>query len=96
MKYQPLYDVVIIKPDAKEEKSAGGIIIPDAVDEKDFQHGTVVAVGDGRLMRDGALRKLAVSIDQKVLFNKVGCVEVPIDGEKHFIGREENLIALIS
>jgi chaperonin GroES len=95
MKIKPLHDRVIVKRVEEEEKTKGGIIIPDTAKEKPMM-GTVAAVGSGK--SEGAGDKkvpLDVKEGDKVLFSKYAGTEVTIDGEEHLIMREEDIIAIV-
>ena len=94
MKIRPLQDRLIVKRVAEENKTKGGIIIPDSAKEKPLE-GKVVAVGNGKILEDGTVRKLEVKAGDKVLFSKYSGSEVKIDGEEHLILREDDLLAVI-
>jgi chaperonin GroES len=94
MKIRPLHDRVLIKRVAEEEKTKGGIIIPDTAKEKPVE-GEVVAVGNGRIEKDGKVRPLDVKKGDRVLFSKYGGTEVKLDGIEHLIMREDDLLAII-
>ena len=94
MKIRPLQDRVIVKRLAEEEKTKGGIIIPDTAKEKP-QEGKVVAVGKGKVADDGKLIKLDVKAGDRILFSKYGGTEVKIDGEEHLIMREDDILGII-
>src|SRR5215475_1279914 len=91
MTIRPLQDRVIIKRVKEEEKSKGGIIIPDTAKEKPIE-GKVVAVGNGKVLEDGTVRKLDVKAGDTVLFGKYSGTEVKIDGEEHLILREDDIL----
>ncbi len=93
MKLRPLQDRVIVKRLKSEEKTAGGIIIPDSAKEKP-QEGRIVAVGKGKVTDDGKLQPLEVKKGDVVLFSKYGGTEINIDGEEHLILREEDILAV--
>jgi len=95
MKIRPLQDRILVKRLASEEKTASGIIIPENAKEKP-QEATVVAVGNGKILDDGSLRKPEVKAGDKVLFSKYGGTEVKIDGVEHLILREDDLLGIIS
>ena len=78
---RPLHDRVIVKRVKEEEKTKGGIIIPDTAKEKPIE-GEVLAVGNGKINEDGSLRKLDVKVGDRVLFGKYGGTEVKVDGEE--------------
>jgi chaperonin GroES len=94
VKIRPLQDRVILKRIAEEEKSKGGIIIPDTAKEKP-QEGKVVAVGKGKLSDNGTLVPLDVKVNDRVLFGKYAGSEINIDGEEHLIMREEDILGVI-
>ena len=94
MKIRPLQDRVIVKRLAEEEKTKGGIIIPDTAKEKP-QQGKVVAVGKGKVGDDGKLIKLDVKAGDRILFSKYAGTEVKIDGEEHLIMREDDILGII-
>lgn len=93
MKLRPLQDRIIVKRLKSEEKTAGGIIIPDSAKEKP-QEARVVAVGKGKVTDDGKLQPLEVKKGDVVLFSKYGGTEINIDGEEHLILREEDVLAV--
>ena len=94
MKIRPLQDRILIKRVDEEQKTAGGIIIPDTAKEKP-QEGRVVAVGNGKVGDDGKLRPLDVKKGDRVLFSKYAGSEVKLDGEEHTILREEDVLGVI-
>ena len=95
MKIKPLGDRVLVKPsEVDEEKSSGGIIIPDTAKEKP-QKGTVIAVGPGRVADDGKTVKLTVKKGDQVLYSKYGGTEVEIDGLDHLIMSESDILGII-
>ncbi|HEY7556157.1 MAG TPA: co-chaperone GroES [Candidatus Binatia bacterium] len=94
MKIRPLQDRVILKRIEEEEKSKGGIIIPDTAKEKP-QEGKVVAVGKGKVNEDGNVTPLDVKVNDIVLFGKYAGSEINIDGEEHLIMREEDILGII-
>jgi len=94
MKIRPLQDRVIVKRVEEEEKTKGGIIIPDTAKEKPME-GKVTAVGKGKVLKDGKIHPLDVKAGDRVLFAKYGGTEVKIDGEEHLIMREEDLLGVI-
>src|SRR5213594_2123284 len=81
---RPLQDRVIIKRVKEEEKSKGGIIIPDTAKEKPIE-GEIIAVGNGKVKEDGTVRKLDVKVGDRVLFGKYNGTDVKIDGEERLI-----------
>jgi chaperonin GroES len=94
MKIRPLQDRVIVKRVAEEEKSKGGIIIPDTAKEKP-QEGKVVAVGKGKADEDGKVRPLDVKAGDRVLFGKYSGTEIKLDGEEHLILREDDILGVL-
>ncbi len=94
MGLRPLNDRVLIKRLEEEEKTAGGIIIPDAAKEKP-QRGEVVAVGNGRFLDNNQRREMGVKAGEMVLFSKYAGNEIKIDGEELIIMREDEILAVI-
>jgi chaperonin GroES len=94
MKMRPLQDRVIIKRVKEEERTKGGLIIPDTAKEKPIE-GLVVAVGNGKVLEDGTVRKLDVKEGDRVLFGKYSGTEVKIEGEEHLIMREDDILGVI-
>ncbi|MGH7797502.1 MAG: co-chaperone GroES [Candidatus Binatia bacterium] len=94
MKIRPLQDRIIVKRIAEEEKSKGGIIIPDTAKEKP-QEGKVVAVGKGKIHDDGKITPLDVKVNDRVLFGKYSGTEINFDGEEHLIMREDDILGVI-
>jgi chaperonin GroES len=93
MKIRPLQDRIVVKRVESETKTKGGIIIPDAAKEKPIE-GRVVAVGNGKVLKDGKVRPLEVKVGDKVLFGKYSGTEVKIDGEEHVLIREDDVLAV--
>lgn len=94
MKIRPLQDRVIVKRIEEEEKTKGGIIIPDTAKEKP-QEGEVVAVGKGKADEDGKIVPLDVKVKDRVLFGKYAGTEINIDGEEHLIMREDDILGIV-
>ena len=94
MKIRPLQDRVIVKRIEEEEKSKGGIFIPDTAKEKP-QEGKIVAVGKGKVNDDGKITPLDVKVNDRVLFGKYSGSEINIDGEEHLIMREDDILGII-
>ncbi len=94
MKIRPLQDRVIVKRIDEEEKSKGGIIIPDTAKEKP-QEGKIVAVGKGKVNENGKVTPLDVKVSDRVLFGKYSGSEINIDGEEHLIMREDDILGII-
>jgi chaperonin GroES len=94
MNIRPLHDRILIKRLEDEDKSKGGIIIPDSAKEKPIQ-GKVIAVGKGKILKSGDVIPLDVKKGDKVLFGKYAGTEVKIDGEEHLIMREDDILAVV-
>ncbi len=94
MNIKPLADRVVVKPAPAEEKTKGGIILPDTAKEKPVQ-GEVVAVGPGRISDDGKKIPMEVKKGDQVLYGKYSGTEVTIDGEEYLIMRESDLFAIV-
>jgi chaperonin GroES len=94
MKVKPLQDRLVIKRIEEEEKTKGGIIIPDAAKEKP-QEGRVIAVGEGKVLESGQRSPVSVKVGDKILFGKYSGTEIKIDGEEHLILREDDVLAVI-
>jgi chaperonin GroES len=94
MKIRPLGDRVLIKRVAEEEKTKGGIIIPDTAKEKP-QEGKVIAVGKGKPNEDGKVTPLDVKAGDRILFGKYSGTEIKLNGEEHLILREEDILGII-
>ena len=94
MKITPLHDRILVKRIEEEEKTKGGIIIPDTAKEKP-QEGKVIAVGKGRVLDDGKVQELTVKKGDKVLFSKYAGTEVKLDGEEHVIIREDDVLCVV-
>ncbi|MBK6517190.1 MAG: co-chaperone GroES [Polyangiaceae bacterium] len=93
MKIRPLQDRIVVKRLEGETKTKGGIIIPDSAKEKPIE-AKVVAVGNGKSLKDGKVRPVDVKVGDTVLFGKYSGTEVKIDGEDHLILREDDLLAV--
>ena len=94
MKIRPLHDRILVKRIEEEEKTSGGIIIPDTAKEKP-QEGRVVAVGNGKVAEDGSISPLDVKKGDKILFSKYSGSEVSLDGTEHLIMREDDVLAVL-
>lgn len=95
MKIEPLYDNVVVKPLKGQDVTASGIVLPDSVDKDKPMEGEVVAVGQGRRMKDGSITPLAVKVGDKVLFAKYGPDEVEVDGEEYLVMSEDKIFGII-
>ncbi len=94
MNIRPLHDRLIIKREAEERKSAGGIVIPDTATEKPT-FGKVIAVGKGKILENGEVRPPDVKTGDKILFGKYSGTEVKVDGEELVVMREEDVMAVV-
>jgi len=94
MQLKPLDDRVVVEPLDAEERTAGGIVLPDAAKEKP-QRGTVLAVGPGRLLEGGERCSVSVVVGDEVLFGKYGGTEIEVDGKEVKILRESDILAKI-
>jgi chaperonin GroES len=93
-KIRPLQDRVIVKRVQEEQKTKGGIIIPDSAKEKPVE-GEVIAVGSGKVQDNGSVRALDVKAGDRVLFGKFAGTEIKLDGEEHLILREDDLLGVV-
>ncbi len=91
--FRPLQDRILVKRIAADEKSKGGIIIPDSAKEKPIE-GKVVAVGNGKALDNGNTRALEVKVGEKVLFGKYSGTEIKVDGDEHIILREDEVLGI--
>lgn len=94
MKVRPLHDRLLVKRVKEEEKTKGGIIIPDTAKEKPAE-GEVVAAGSGRRTEDGKLIVLDVKAGDRILFNKYAGTDIKIEGQEYLIMREEDVLGII-
>lgn len=94
MKLKPLDDRVIVKPQEAEEKTAGGIVLPDTAKEKPMM-GKVIAVGEGKLLDSGKRAALAVKKNDIVLYGKYGGSEVEVDGVEYKILHESEILGIV-
>lgn len=94
MKIKPLGDRVVVKPVAADEKTKGGIILPDTAKEKPVV-GEIVAAGPGRKSDDGKLVSLDIKVGDKVLYGKYSGTETSIDGQEYLIMRESDIFAVV-
>jgi len=93
MKIRPLQDRIVVKRLEAENKTKGGLIIPDTAKEKPIE-GKVVAVGNGKVLKDGKVRPLEVKVGDTVLFGKYTGTEIKLDGEEHVLIREDDVLAV--
>ena len=94
MNFRPLYDRILIKRVEAEQKTAGGLIVPDTAKEKP-QEGEVIAVGTGRTLADGKVREISLGVGDRILFGKYTGDEIKLDGVEHIILREEDVLAIV-
>ena len=94
MNIRPLHDRVLIRRIHEEEKTKGGIIIPDSAKEKPME-GEIVAIGNGKILEDGKVRALQVKKGDRVLFAKYAGTEVKIDGKEHLILSEDEILGVV-
>ena len=94
MNIQPLGDRIVIKPLEAEEKTKGGIVLPDTAKEKP-QEGKVVAVGKGKVLESGKVEPLEVKVGDVVLYGKYSGTEITKDGDEYLIVRQEDILAII-
>ena len=95
MQMRPLYDRVLVRRSEEEEKTAGGIIIPDSAKEKPIQ-GEIVAVGQGRVTDNGEVRPLQVKTGDKVLFGKYAGTDIKLEGKDYLIMREDDILGVLN
>lgn len=94
MNIRPLHDRVVVKREAEERKSAGGIVIPDTASEKPT-FGKVIAVGKGKILDSGEMRTLDVKVGDRVLFGKYSGTEVKVDNQDLIVMREDDVMAIV-
>jgi chaperonin GroES len=94
MKIRPLQDRIVVRRVQEEEKTKGGIIIPDSAKEKPIE-GEVIAVGNGKVLEGGKIQALDVKKGDRILFGKYAGTEIKIDGVEHLILREEEVLGII-
>ena len=94
MNIRPLQDRVVVRRVQEEEKTRGGIIIPDAAKEKPIE-GEVIAVGTGKVFENGKVRQLDVKKGDRVLFGKYSGTEIKVEGVEHLILREEEILGIV-
>ncbi len=91
--FRPLSDKVLVKPSKAEDKSAGGIYIPDAAKQKPIE-GEVIATGPGRVLDDGGRSEMTVRVGDKVVYSKYGGTELKLEGEEYMILDEDQIYAI--
>lgn len=94
-KIQPVNDYILINPEKAEAKTASGIFIPDTADKEKPQQAKVVAVGNGKLGKDGKRMEMSVKVGDTILYSKYGPTEVKLGGEEYFFIQDSDVIAVI-
>ena len=94
MALQPLGDRIVVKQLEAEEKTKGGLVLPDTAKEKP-QEGKIISVGSGRLLEDGSVKKLEVKPGNRILYGKYAGTEVRVNGEDYLILKEEDVLAVV-
>jgi chaperonin GroES len=94
VKFHPLYDRILVQRMKQKEKTKGGLFIPESAKEKPIE-GKVVAVGKGKTLENGEVRKLEVKKGDRVLFGKYSGTEINLDGEDYLILREDEVLGII-
>ena len=94
IKIRPLHDRIIVKRLEEEEKTKGGIIIPDSAKEKP-QEGEVLAIGNGKTLEDGKVLPLDVKVGDKILFSKYSGTEIKVDGNEYLLMKEDDVQAVV-
>jgi len=94
MNLRPLHDRVVVRRQEEEQTSPGGIVLPDSATEKPVR-GEIIAVGNGKLLDNGDVRPLDISVGDKVLFGKYSGTEVKIDSTEYLVMREDDIMAVI-
>lgn len=95
MNIKPLSDHILIEPIKEEEKTKGGIFLPDTAEKEKSEQGMVVAVGQGKKTEDGKIIPVSVKPGDKVLFTKYGPNEITIDGKEYLMAREDDILAIV-
>jgi len=95
MKIKPLSDHILIEAVKEEEKTKGGIFLPDTASKEKSEEGLVIAVGPGKKMEDGKMMLMSVKPGDRVLFTKYGPNEIKVDGKEYLIATESDILAVI-
>jgi len=95
MNIKPLGDHILIKVKEKEEKTKGGIILPETADKEQPQEGKVVAAGPGKKLSSGNIQEMSVKEGDMILFRKYGPDEIKVDNEEYLIAKEEDILAIL-
>lgn len=96
MKIQPIHTNVVVKASAEDEVTASGIVLPDTVDKERPEKGEVIAVGEGKLLKDGSRAPLSIKVGDLVMFKKYSPDEIKIDGEDLLVIKEDDIMAIIN
>jgi chaperonin GroES len=94
MKIRPLHDRVLVKRTEEEKTSPGGIVIPDTASEKPIR-GEVIAIGNGKILENGSVRKLDVKVGDRILFGKYSGTEVKVEGTEYVVMKEDDVMAVL-
>jgi len=94
MAIRPLHDRVLVRRAEEETKTPGGIVLPESAQEKPIQ-GEIIATGKGKILTDGSIRSLDVTVSDKVIFGKYSGTEIKLDGEELLMMREEDVMAVV-
>ena len=95
MNIKPLSDHILIEPVKEDEKTKGGIFLPETASKEKSEHGKVIAVGPGKKTEDGKIMMMSVKVGDKVLFSKYGPNEIKVDGKEYLIASESDILAII-
>lgn len=95
IKLRPLYDHILVEPLKSEEKTKSGIFLPQTADKEKPDQGKIVAVGEGKLLEDGKIRKLSVKVGDIIVFAKYSPTEVKINDKEYYILKEDDILAII-
>ncbi|MEK7664565.1 MAG: co-chaperone GroES [Patescibacteria group bacterium] len=95
MNIKPLADHILIEPIKEEEKTKGGIFLPETAEKEKSEQGKIIAIGDGKKTDDGKIIPLSVKPGDKVLFSKYGPTEIKIDNKEYLIATESDILAII-
>jgi chaperonin GroES len=96
MNLKPLHDNVVIKPEAQEEVTKSGIVLPGNIEQEKPVHGKVVAIGEGLIFDNGQKRIMSVKVGDNVVFKKYSPDEISIEGEDYLVIKESDIVAIIS
>lgn len=95
MKLKPLGDRIVVQAAPQEERTKGGLVLPETIKEKPVE-GIVVAVGDGKVLDNGTRQPMDVKVDDKVIYSKYSGTEVKVDGEEYLILSERDVLAVVT